>query len=222
MLYQATPDAIARAKKVKILLFDVDGVLTDGGIWLVPKPANTAETEHSRAIAAVNEPGKAIQSASFAETKGFSAHDGLGISLARIGGLQVGFITKRISDAVALRARDLRVEHLYMGQSHKMQAVNDILEKTGIALEQIAFVGDDIVDLPVLKVCGLAIASANARSLILPYVHWTTPSRGGEGAGRDAIEFILEAQGALENAVAEYMKEDSAVAAAADIGTGGM
>lgn len=221
MHFQATSDAIARAKKIKVLLFDVDGVLTDGTIWLVPKAASS-ESEHTQAIAGVNEPGKAIKSPNFAETKGFSAHDGLGITLARIGGLKIGFVTKRISDVVALRASDLRVEHLYMGQSHKMQAVHDIISKTGVALEEIAFVGDDVVDLPVLKQCGLAIASGNARSVILPYVHWQTPNRGGEGAGRDAIEFILEAQGKLEYAMTEFMDEKSSIAAASDIGSGGM
>lgn len=221
MAYQASPDAIARAKKVTILLFDVDGVLTDGTIWLVPKPAANAENQ-AHLDAVKDKVGYGTHSANMAETKGFHAHDGLGISLARIGGLQCGFITKRVSDAVATRARDLKIEHLYMGQAHKMKAVEEILAKTGATLDQVAFVGDDVVDLSVLRQCGLAIAVANARQIVKDTAHWTTPLPGGSGAGRDAIEFILEAQGKLSYAIEEYLKEDSPIAAAADIGQGNM
>jgi len=221
MPFEATPDAIARAKNIKILLFDVDGVLTDGSIWVFPKPAGTEETVHTKGIAALQDKGGfGIHSTSFVEAKGFSAHDGLGISLARIAGLTCGFVTKRVSDTVALRARDLRLEYLYMGQAHKMNAVREIMEKTGATLDQICFVGDDVVDLPVLRVCGLAIGVANARQIVKDTVHWITPHSGGQGAGRDAIEFILEAQGTLAHAIEEYCDEKSAIAAASDIGNG--
>jgi len=222
MLYQASADATNRAKKIKILLFDVDGVLTDGSIWIFPKPAGTDETEHSSGIASMQgKGGFGIHSTRFVEAKGFSAHDGLGISLARIAGLTCGVITKRISDTVALRARDLRLEHVYMGQAHKMNAVREIMQKTGATLEQICFVGDDVVDLPVLRVCGLAIAVANARQIVKDTCHWTTPNSGGHGAGRDAVEFILESQGTLNFAIEQYCDEKSALAAASDIGNGG-
>ena len=220
MLFQASPDAIARAKNIRILLFDVDGVLTDGTIWLFPRPSGTEETAKS-AAPTESRVGFGNPSA-MVEAKGFSAHDGLGISLARIGGLSCGFITKRISDTVALRARDLKLEHLYMGQAHKMKAVNDVIAKTGATLGQICFVGDDVVDLPVLRQCGLAIAVANARQIVKDTCHWTTPNRGGQGAGRDAIDFILEAQGKLTYAIEEFCNEHSEAAAAADIGQGGM
>ena len=104
-----------------------------------------------------------ISSASMVEAKGFNAHDGTAISMARIAGMKCGFITKRISETVAIRARDLRMEFLYMGQAYKMQAVREIMAKENVALDEIAYVGDDIIDLPVMRVCGLAIAVANAR-----------------------------------------------------------
>jgi len=107
-----------------------------------------------------------------------------------------------------------------MGQAHKMNAVREIMEKTGATLDQICFVGDDVVDLPVLRVCGLAIGVANARQIVKDTVHWITPHSGGQGAGRDAIEFILKAQGTLAYAIEEYCDEKSAIAAASDIGNG--
>ena len=165
MIKAMTSDA--RAKKIKVLIFDVDGVLTDGQIFVIP-----------------NSEGHGI------EAKGFSAHDGLGISLARLGGLRIGIITKRQSQTVAIRARDLKLEFTYQGQSHKMNAINEILEKTGYTLDQLAYVGDDIVDLPVMRQCGLAIATANARQQVKSVAHYVTANAGGFGAGRDAIDFI--------------------------------
>jgi 3-deoxy-D-manno-octulosonate 8-phosphate phosphatase (KDO 8-P phosphatase) len=216
--------AIERAKRIKLILFDVDGVLTNGQIWLFPAPAGA---ESSPATAASihkleEKGGYAIKSASTVEAKGFHAHDGTSISMARIGGMKCGIITKRISETVALRARDLRLEYIYMGQAHKMNAVNEIMAKEKITLEEIAYVGDDIIDLPVMRLCGLAIAVKNARDNVKQVAHWITPNAGGEGAGRDAVEFILAAKGLLEKVTEEYIDERSEVAAAADIGQGGM
>jgi len=191
--------ADARAKKIKVLIFDVDGVLTDGQIFVIP-----------------NSEGHGI------EAKGFSAHDGLGISLGRLGGLRIGIITKRQSQTVAIRAKDLKLEFIYQGQSHKMNAINEILEKTGYTLDQLAYVGDDIIDLPVMRRCGLAIATVNARQQVKSVAHYVTANAGGFGAGRDAIDFILSAQGTLETAIEQYLDESSTVAAASDVGTGNM
>jgi 3-deoxy-D-manno-octulosonate 8-phosphate phosphatase (KDO 8-P phosphatase) len=191
--------ADARAKKIKVLIFDVDGVLTDGQIFVIP-----------------NSEGHGI------EAKGFSAHDGLGISLGRLGGLRIGIITKRQSQTVAIRAKDLKLEFIYQGQSHKMNAINKILEKTGYTLDQLAYVGDDIIDLPVMRRCGLAIATANARQQVKSVAHYVTPNAGGFGAGRDAIDFILSAQGTLETVIEQYLDESSTAAAASDVGTGNM
>jgi 3-deoxy-D-manno-octulosonate 8-phosphate phosphatase (KDO 8-P phosphatase) len=192
----------ARAKKIKVLIFDVDGVLTDGQIFVIPDSAG---------------PG-----AKGIEAKGFAAHDGLGISLARLGGLRVGIITKRQSQTVAIRANDLKLEFVYQGQAHKMNAVKEILAKAEIDISELAYVGDDIIDLPVMRECGLSIATANARAQVKAVAHYTTPTPGGFGAGRDAIEFILNAQGTLDKVIEAYLDEDNAAAAAADVGTGKM
>ena len=104
-----------------------------------------------------------------------------------------------------------------------MQAVREILKRAGIGLEELAYVGDDIVDLPVMRLCGLAIATANARPQVKAAAHWVTPHPGGQGAGRDAIDFILEAQGSLARVIEEYLDEaNSAAATSEDIGVGKM
>ena len=145
-----TVSAQDRARKIKVILFDVDGVLTDGGIWVIPMPVSVDGTITSRAV----------------EAKGYNAHDGTAFSLANIGGLKCGIITKRISETVAIRARDLKLEFVYQGQSFKMKAVRKIMEESGVALDEIAYVGDDVIDLPVMRVCGLAIAMADARERV--------------------------------------------------------
>jgi 3-deoxy-D-manno-octulosonate 8-phosphate phosphatase (KDO 8-P phosphatase) len=215
-----SPDALDRARKIKMLLFDVDGVLTDGTIWVVPTGARAMEPS-SQASTSGGDGGFGLDArAPVVEMKGFSAHDGIGISLARLAGLQLGWITKRVSEAVKARARDLKLEHVYQGSAHKMDAVGDIMGKTGLALEQIAYVGDDIVDLPVMRVCGLAIAVANARPEVLAVAQYITPHEGGRGAGRDAVEFVLQAQGLLENTIARYLDPGDPTARQSDIGPG--
>ena len=192
-----------RARRIQVLIFDVDGVLTDGQLFFIPQSGPDG-TQYGL------------------EVKGFTAHDGLGITLARLGGLRVGLITKRESATVAIRAKDLRLEFVYQGQSNKMDAVNDILTRAGITLDQLAYVGDDVVDLPVMRACGLAIATANARQQAKAAAHYITPNAGGHGAGRDAIDFILAAQGKLDQAIDAFLDHDNPAAAAADIGTGKM
>ncbi len=208
-----------RARKIKIILFDVDGVLTDGGIWLVPAQAGGSLSAELAGKA--GQMGFGIQSATMVEAKGYSAHDGAGISLARLGGLKIGIVTKRISETVATRARDLKLEFVYMGQAFKMQAVREIMAKEGVALDEIAYVGDDVIDLPVMRQCGLAIAVANARPQAKAAAHYVTPNSGGYGAGRDAIEFILEAKGVLNQCIEEYIDEDNPISPSMDIGNGG-
>lgn len=197
-----------RARRIKIILFDVDGVLTDGSIWLFPTQG-------------ASDSGVKITSASMVEAKGFNAHDGTAISLARIGGMKCGVITKRVSDTVALRSRDLKLEFVYMGQTYKMQAVREIMAKEGVSLDEIAYVGDDVIDLPVMRVCGLSIAVENARKEVKAAAHYVTEHAGGYGAGRDAIEFILQAKGLLESAIEKYIDESNPLPAGMDIGKGG-
>jgi 3-deoxy-D-manno-octulosonate 8-phosphate phosphatase (KDO 8-P phosphatase) len=176
----------ARAKKIKLLLLDVDGVMTDGKLFLIPTPGESP-------------------SESTIEAKGFHAHDGTAFSLARFGGIKTGLITKRVSETVRLRARDLKIEHVYQGASDKLTAFREILEKENLKPEEAAFVGDDIIDLPVMRNCGLAFAVANAREDVKDEAHVITDHRGGEGAVRDAVEYILKAQGSLGRCVDAYI-----------------
>ena len=197
-----TVTAEDRARRIRIILFDVDGVLTDGGIWLFPRPEGGSSAT------------------SMVEAKGFNAHDGAGITLARLGGMKCGVITKRTSETVALRARDLKLEFVYMGQAFKMQAVRAIMAQESVTLDEIAYVGDDVIDLPVMRECGLAIAVNDARAQVKDAAHFVTPNKGGHGAARDAVEFILEAKGLLDDCIEAYIDERNPISAAMDIGNG--
>jgi 3-deoxy-D-manno-octulosonate 8-phosphate phosphatase (KDO 8-P phosphatase) len=192
-----------RARRVKVLLFDVDGVLTNGEITIIPNGAPNTELKG-------------------VEVKSFSAHDGLGISLARLAGLKIGFVTKRNSQVVAIRARDLKIDHVYQGQAHKMEAIAKILVAEGCTLDDLAYVGDDIIDLPVMRRVGFAIATANARPQVKAAAHYTTPMSGGFGAGRDAIDFILNARGILDEMIEQYLDAENPESQRADIGVGNM
>jgi 3-deoxy-D-manno-octulosonate 8-phosphate phosphatase (KDO 8-P phosphatase) len=199
-----------RAKKIQLMLFDVDGVMTDGTIFLFPAPgggSGRGTHEHREKMADAG--GFGIASSDVIEAKGFNAHDGAGFSLARLGGLKTGIITKRISETVALRARDLKIEHVYQGQHDKAAAFYEILQKTGLRAEEVCYVGDDVIDLPVMRLCGLAIAVRNAREEVIRESHYVTPHEGGRGAVRDAIEFVLREQGKLERVIDEYIQARS-------------
>jgi 3-deoxy-D-manno-octulosonate 8-phosphate phosphatase (KDO 8-P phosphatase) len=201
--------SLHRAKKIKLVLFDVDGVLTDGTIWFFPAPASAARSTDTHREQKGDAPGFGIVSQNLVEAKGFNAHDGTAISLARLGGLKTGMVTKRISETVALRARDLRIDFLLQGAENKSAALDKILGESGLREEQVAFVGDDVIDLPVMRRCGLAIAVANARPQVKAVAHYETPSRGGHGAARDAVEYILQAQGTLEKVIDAYIQARS-------------
>jgi 3-deoxy-D-manno-octulosonate 8-phosphate phosphatase (KDO 8-P phosphatase) len=218
-----TLTAHERARRIKIILFDVDGVLTDGTIWLVPAPNRDGGTHATQKELADKDGqmGFGIQSTTMMEAKGYSAHDGAGISLARIGGLKCGVITKRISETVATRARDLKLEFVYMGQAFKMKAVREIMQKEGVTLEEIAYVGDDVIDLPVMRECGFAIAVANAREQVKAEAHYVTPHAGGCGGARDAIDFILDARGVLNDCIEAMIDESNPISPSMDIGNSG-
>lgn len=201
--------ARARAKKIKLILFDVDGTLTDGKIWIFPAPAGAQQSTQELAAQHGGKGGFGLHSQNMIEAKGFNAHDGAAFSLARLGGIQSGLITKRISETVALRARDLKLEHVYQGIQDKLTCFEGILEKEGLKASEAAFVGDDVIDLPVMRNCGLAIAVANARREVKAEAQFVTEHCGGDGAGRDAIEFILKAQGSWKRVVSEYICERS-------------
>ena len=185
--------------KIRLLALDVDGVLTDGKLFFVPQNApqppdrtSTDKTAHGQI-----------------EVKGFHAHDGVASSLARIAGLKTGLITRRSSETVALRARDLKIEYVRQGIQDKRACFEEIVRQEGLKLEEAAFVGDDVIDLPAMRAGGLSIAVQNARAEVKQEAHYITPHAGGEGALRDAVEFILKAQGKWKKVVEAYVGERS-------------
>jgi 3-deoxy-D-manno-octulosonate 8-phosphate phosphatase (KDO 8-P phosphatase) len=203
-----------RAKKIKLLLFDVDGVLTDGKLFIFPAPPGTQQsvldqTEKEQSAKHGGQGGFGFHSQSMIEAKGFHAHDGTSISLARLAGIKTGLITKRISETVALRARDLKLEYVRQGIQDKRTSFEEIVKEAGLKQEEAAFVGDDVIDLPAMRAAGLAIAVKNARAEVKREAHYVTPHAGGDGALRDAVEFILKAQGKWKNVVEAYIGERS-------------
>lgn len=198
-----------RARKIKLILFDVDGVMTDGTIFLFPAPGGAPQSLSKHKEEVADQGGYAIHSQNVIESKGFNAHDGAGMSLARLGGLKLGIITKRISETVALRARDLKIDIVHQGIADKGKCFAEILDKEKLKPEQVAYVGDDVIDLPIMRRCGLAIAVRNAREEVKDESHFVTDHEGGRGACRDAIEYILRAQGSLDRVIAEYIHDRS-------------
>jgi len=169
--------ALPQAKQVRLLLLDVDGVLTDGGI---------------------------TYGCGDSETKTFNTQDGLGIKLLQDSGVAVGIITARTSEAVVRRARDLHITQLYQGKSDKLTVFEEILKETGLRPPQTAYMGDDWLDLPILNRVGFAAAPANAVAEIRQRVHFTTERGGGYGAVREVCDLILEAQGQLDRMRARF------------------
>jgi 3-deoxy-D-manno-octulosonate 8-phosphate phosphatase (KDO 8-P phosphatase) len=129
--------------------------------------------------------------------------------MLRLGGIMTGLITKRISDTVALRARDLKINHVHQSIQDKLTCFEGILKKENLKASEAAFVGDDVIDLPVMRKCGLAMAVANARREVKKEAHVVTEHCGGDGAARDAVEYILKAQGKWKRVVSEYIRERS-------------
>lgn len=167
-----------KAKKIKVLIFDVDGVLTDGSLI-------------------VDDNG--------IEYKAFFSKDGLGIKLLKETGIEVAVITARTSNVVIHRMKNLGITHIYQGQLDKLPAFDSILEKLNLTAEQAAYVGDDVIDLPVILKAGLAVTVDDAHPLVKQYAHWQTPNRGGRGAARDVCELIMQAQGTLESRLDKYL-----------------
>ena len=163
-------DARSRASRIRLMAFDVDGVMTDGGLCYT-------DDGH--------------------ELKTFNVQDGLGVKLLQRGGVELAIVTGRSSGVVAARAADLGIEHVFQGVADKRAAVGELLARLGFHWPECAFMGDDLIDLPVMMRCGLAIAPANARPVVRERAHALTDSAGGHGAVREAAEFILAAQGKL-------------------------
>jgi 3-deoxy-D-manno-octulosonate 8-phosphate phosphatase (KDO 8-P phosphatase) len=179
----ASPEVLARARKIKLFLMDVDGTLTDGGVCLISSTAADGSA------------------ASVSEMKVFNAKDGQGLSLAHTMGIQTGFITGRRSPAVAKRAEELKVSFVYLGQAKKMQAFEECVEKAGVTEHEVAYMGDDLPDIPLAKRAGLAVSVADGADELKAICHYTTQRLAGRGAAREVIELILKAQGRWEEAV---------------------
>jgi 3-deoxy-D-manno-octulosonate 8-phosphate phosphatase (KDO 8-P phosphatase) len=166
-----TEDTISRARRIKLLLLDCDGVLTDGGLHYTFDGKRVLEG-----------------------AKVFHIHDGQGMKLAREAGLMLGIISGRISPALTARARELQIDHLHQGIDDKLSVYEQIKTADGLSDDQIAYVGDDLPDLPVMRRVGLAIAVADAVDEISECAHFVTNKPGGRGAAREAVELILKAQ----------------------------
>jgi len=170
--------ALRRAKNIKVLLVDVDGTLTNGEVCL-----------------------QAFPDGSVADMKVFNAHDGAGLKLASIMGMRTGLITGRDSQATARRAREASMEFVIQGQAKKLEAYKAILVRAGVTDDEVAYVGDDLPDLPLLGRAGLAVAVANAVVEVKRAAHYVTQKRGGDGAVREVVELILKAQGKWKKAI---------------------
>jgi 3-deoxy-D-manno-octulosonate 8-phosphate phosphatase (KDO 8-P phosphatase) len=172
----------ARARRVKLLLLDVDGVMTDGRISYVPQPDG-----------------------GIFETKAFHSRDGIGIRYARAAGLKVGVITGRSSAAVDYRAQELELDFMERNALKKIPPYENILRAAMLRDREVCYVGDDLVDLPILKRVGLAVAVENGHPTLRQHVHYVTQAPGGSGAVREIIEIILEAQGKWKPILEGYM-----------------
>jgi 3-deoxy-D-manno-octulosonate 8-phosphate phosphatase (KDO 8-P phosphatase) len=171
-------DILEKAARIRLVVFDVDGVLTDGSLF-------------------VGDDGQ--------EYKAFHSRDGHGIKMLMSHGVEVAVITGRTSQVVVHRMKNLGITHVYQGKLEKLPAYQELIQTLGISEEQTAYVGDDVVDLPVMCRVGLAIAVQDPHPLVCRHSHWQTPSPGGRGAARDVCELLMEAKGVLEDEMSRYL-----------------
>ena len=162
---------LAAAARAKLLLMDVDGVLTNGRLYNVPDPE-----------------GKMV------ETKGFDSQDGIALQWLSWKGIKTGVISGRLSPATAERARQVKMSYVYQGHIEKVPILEEILAKEKIDSAEVAYIGDDFTDVVIMNRVGLAIATANAREEVKKMAHYVTSARGGEGAVREVVELLLKAQ----------------------------
>ena len=167
-----------RAAQIKVLLMDVDGTMTDGGVTLLSQADGSA-----------------------LEIKTFDAHDGQGLTLAHTAGIRTGCITGRESPALLRRANEMKMEFIYMKQPMKIPAYEEIVRKAGVPESAVAYVGDDLPDLPVMRRVGLAIAVGNAVPEVKKAAHYATKAFAGHGAIREAIELIIKSKGIWEEMI---------------------
>jgi 3-deoxy-D-manno-octulosonate 8-phosphate phosphatase (KDO 8-P phosphatase) len=176
------PKVLQRAKKVRVLLMDVDGTITPRLVCL-----------------------QAFPDGQTGEMKVFDAHDGAGVKLAGIMGIRTGLITGRDSAATARRAREMGMEFVYQGKAKKLQSYEEILQKAGVRDDEVAYIGDDLPDLPLLERAGLAVAVSDATLEVKKVAHYITSVPGGRGAAREVVELILKAQGRWEQAIPQAL-----------------
>jgi 3-deoxy-D-manno-octulosonate 8-phosphate phosphatase (KDO 8-P phosphatase) len=169
---------IARAHRIRLAIFDVDGVLTDGTLHL-------------------SERGE--------EIKAFNILDGLGLKMLSASGVIIALLSGRKSKIVVSRAKEIGVSHLMQGVDDKLESYHRLLRKLDLAEEETSFMGDDLPDLPVLRRCGLAFSVPNAPEIVRSHVHYVTSAPGGQGAAREACEFLMRARGTLENQLRTYL-----------------
>ena len=167
-----SPSLAKRAKQIKVFLMDVDGTITDGSVTLLSQPDGSA-----------------------LELKTFDAHDGQGLTLAHTAGIRTGVVTGRESAALRRRCRELGIEFVYEKQPHKIAAYEEILKKTGAKESEVAYLGDDLPDLPVMRRVGLAVAVGDAAPELKSLAHYVTSAIGGKGAAREVVEVILKSRG---------------------------
>jgi len=171
-------DILEQARQIRLVIFDVDGVLTDGSLY-------------------IGDDGQ--------EYKAFHCRDGHGMKMLQHSGVAVAIITGRTSEVVRIRMESLGVEHVYQGQRDKLHAYEDLKELLSLGDEQIAYVGDDVPDLPIMHRVGLSVAVADAHTLARHHSHWQTRSPGGRGAAREVCELIMQAQGTLDEMTASCL-----------------
>lgn len=169
---------MSRAKKIQVLLMDVDGTMTDGSVTLVSQADGTA-----------------------LEIKTFSAHDGQGLTLAHTAGLRTGCITGRESPALLRRAREMKMEFIYQKQPLKIPALEEIMQKAGVSESAVAYVGDDLPDLPIMRRVGLAVAVGDAVPHVKEAAHYVARAHAGKGAIREVVELILKSKGIWEEMI---------------------
>lgn len=167
-----------KVRKLKLLILDVDGVLSDGKLFF--------DNEGN-------------------EYKSFHARDGHGIKLLRQTGVEVAIISGRKSNSVALRMKSLGIEHVYQGHENKVSALNEVLKKLNLTPDQAAHMGDDLLDLPLMTRVGLSIAVADANFAVIERADWCTKLSGGEGAVREVCDFIMQSQGHFDEILTTYL-----------------
>ncbi len=178
---ELSPEVLSRAAKIRMLLMDVDGVLTDGTLWNVPGP-----------------------NGEIFETKGFDSQDGIALQWCSRFDIVKGVISGRVSPATAERAKQTKMKYVYQGFTEKIPLLEEIYRDSGIAPEATAYVGDALTDVVCFKRVGLAIATANARPEVKRNAHYVTRATGGQGAIREVVELLLRAQGKWAQILSHY------------------